>query len=163
MNLGVQILINAMTPPAYIPLANGLAQSAVSLARFIGPLSGGIIWSSSIKDGPEVSLVPHCTAVFQLKTRLVGSRTQMLILQMSRPAGLLYWFRCLRSSVLHRSAAFFLPPLAGCCQSSARRRSFSRDTVDVPSNDNVESCPAYRRICISAQFSSAIHAYCQYR
>ena len=51
-----QILINAMTPPAYIPLANGLAQSAVSLARFIGPLSGGIIWSNSIKDGPEVSL-----------------------------------------------------------------------------------------------------------
>lgn len=49
-----QILINAMTPPAYIPFANGLAQSAVSLARFIGPLSGGIIWSSSIKDGPEV-------------------------------------------------------------------------------------------------------------
>lgn len=31
-----------MTPPAYIPMANGLAQSVVSLARFIGPLTGGI-------------------------------------------------------------------------------------------------------------------------
>ena len=49
----VMIMVNAMTPPAYIPFANGLAQSAVSLARFIGPLTGGILWSSSIKDGPD--------------------------------------------------------------------------------------------------------------
>lgn len=31
-----------MTPPPYIPMANGLAQSVVSLARFIGPLTGGV-------------------------------------------------------------------------------------------------------------------------
>jgi hypothetical protein len=31
-----QVLINAMSPPHLVPLANGLAQSAVSLARFIG-------------------------------------------------------------------------------------------------------------------------------
>lgn len=31
-----QVLINAMSPPHLVPLSNGLAQSAVSLARFIG-------------------------------------------------------------------------------------------------------------------------------
>lgn len=65
-----------MTPPPYIPMANGLAQSVVSLARFIGPLTGGVgklirldlascrlmfsiiaVWSKSIANGPEVS---HC-------------------------------------------------------------------------------------------------------
>lgn len=64
-----------MTPPPYIPMANGLAQSVVSLARFIGPLTGGVgklkdlnilflvsdeilrlaVWSKSIANGPEVS------------------------------------------------------------------------------------------------------------
>jgi hypothetical protein len=31
-----QVLVNAMSPPHLVPLANGLAQSSVSLARFIG-------------------------------------------------------------------------------------------------------------------------------
>jgi hypothetical protein len=43
-----------MTAPAYLPLANGLAQSCISLARFFGPLFGGVIWSNSIADGPGV-------------------------------------------------------------------------------------------------------------
>lgn len=42
ISFSIQILINAMTPPPYIPMANGLAQSVVSLARFIGPLTGGV-------------------------------------------------------------------------------------------------------------------------
>ena len=32
----VMVLINLLTPPEYVPLANGLAQSAVSFARFLG-------------------------------------------------------------------------------------------------------------------------------
>ncbi|GAA99488.1 hypothetical protein E5Q_06188 [Mixia osmundae IAM 14324] len=49
----VMILTNALTPPHLIPMSNGLAQSAASLARFIGPLSGGFIWSWSISRGPD--------------------------------------------------------------------------------------------------------------
>lgn len=44
----LQILINATTPPHLIPLSNGLAQSAVSLSRFCGPLIGGTLWATSI-------------------------------------------------------------------------------------------------------------------
>lgn len=50
--LSVQILINATTTPPLIPLANGLAQSAVSFARFVGPIIGGVVWSYSIQEGP---------------------------------------------------------------------------------------------------------------
>ena len=57
LNVALQILVNAMTHPDYVPLANGLAQSTVSLARFIGPLSGGLIWSRSIAGGPEVRML----------------------------------------------------------------------------------------------------------
>ena len=32
----VMVLINVLTPPEYVPLANGLAQSCVSFARFLG-------------------------------------------------------------------------------------------------------------------------------
>lgn len=34
--IAAQVLINAMSPPHLVPLSNGLAQSAVSLARFVG-------------------------------------------------------------------------------------------------------------------------------
>lgn len=44
----VTVLINVLTPPPLVPLANGLAQSLISLARFIGPLLGGSIFSASI-------------------------------------------------------------------------------------------------------------------
>ncbi|GAA5942487.1 hypothetical protein JCM10213_004789 [Rhodosporidiobolus nylandii] len=49
----VMVLINVMTPVELIPLANGLAQSCISLARFIGPLLGGSVFAASIADGPN--------------------------------------------------------------------------------------------------------------
>lgn len=64
------VLINVMTPAELVPLANGLAQSCISLARFIGkrcfrsltgfrsadecrlagPLLGGSVFAASIAD-----------------------------------------------------------------------------------------------------------------
>ncbi|GAA6012252.1 hypothetical protein JCM11491_007072 [Sporobolomyces phaffii] len=46
----VMVLINVLTPPEYVPLANGLAQSCVSFARFLGPLIGGYVFAASIAD-----------------------------------------------------------------------------------------------------------------
>lgn len=37
----VSVLMNATTPPHLIALANGLAQTTSSAARFVGPLIGG--------------------------------------------------------------------------------------------------------------------------
>ncbi|KAM0750505.1 hypothetical protein T439DRAFT_289689 [Meredithblackwellia eburnea MCA 4105] len=54
----VMVLINAMSPPHLVPLANGLAQSAVSLARFVGPLMGGTMWAASISSGPNAHPYP---------------------------------------------------------------------------------------------------------
>ncbi|KAJ7064824.1 hypothetical protein C8F01DRAFT_1128328 [Mycena amicta] len=48
----VSILVNYMTPPNAVGLANGLAQSIVSLARCIGPVIGGYLWSVSTQDNP---------------------------------------------------------------------------------------------------------------
>jgi MFS family permease len=45
----VSILLNYMTPPPIIGLANGVAQSIVSLARGFGPLLGGYMWSASVQ------------------------------------------------------------------------------------------------------------------
>jgi hypothetical protein len=47
------VLVNAMSPPNVVGLANGLAQSTVSFARFFGPVIGGALWSSSINGNPE--------------------------------------------------------------------------------------------------------------
>ncbi|KAF7325895.1 Major facilitator superfamily MFS-1 [Mycena kentingensis (nom. inval.)] len=49
----VSILLNYMTPPDSIGLANGLAQSIVSLARCFGPVIGGSLWSTSTQNNPE--------------------------------------------------------------------------------------------------------------
>ncbi|GAA6002441.1 hypothetical protein JCM10207_001120 [Rhodosporidiobolus poonsookiae] len=49
----VMVLINVMTPIELVPLANGLAQSCISLARFIGPILGGAVFAASISDGPN--------------------------------------------------------------------------------------------------------------
>ncbi|KAF7318969.1 hypothetical protein HMN09_00232900 [Mycena chlorophos] len=46
----VSILLNYMTPPSAIGLANGLAQSIVSLARCFGPVLGGWLWSASTEN-----------------------------------------------------------------------------------------------------------------
>jgi MFS family permease len=49
----VSILLNYMTPPHVVGFANGIAQSIVSLARFIGPILGGYLWSVSIEGNPS--------------------------------------------------------------------------------------------------------------
>lgn len=49
----VSILMNALTPPNLVPLANGLAQTTSSAARFIGPIIGGIFWAKGIEGGVE--------------------------------------------------------------------------------------------------------------
>ncbi|KZO94216.1 major facilitator superfamily MFS-1 [Calocera viscosa TUFC12733] len=46
----VAVLLNYMSPPPVVGMANGLAQSVVSLSRFIGPVLGGYIWSVSVQD-----------------------------------------------------------------------------------------------------------------
>ncbi|GAA5821517.1 hypothetical protein JCM3770_001058 [Rhodotorula araucariae] len=58
----VMVLINVMTPPELVPLANGLAQSCISLARFIGPLLGGSVFAASIADPQNA----HPSAGFHL-------------------------------------------------------------------------------------------------
>ncbi len=47
----VSVLINAMTPPHLTPLANGLAQTTSSAARFVGPIVGGLVWQRVSKEG----------------------------------------------------------------------------------------------------------------
>ncbi|RDB29876.1 hypothetical protein Hypma_013955 [Hypsizygus marmoreus] len=49
----ISILLNYMTPPNAVGYANGIAQSIVSLARCVGPVIGGYLWSMSIQDNPS--------------------------------------------------------------------------------------------------------------
>lgn len=49
----IAILMNALTPPHLVPLANGLAQTVSSAARFVGPLVGGVVWGVSVEGGPS--------------------------------------------------------------------------------------------------------------
>ncbi|TFK38100.1 hypothetical protein BDQ12DRAFT_683974 [Crucibulum laeve] len=49
----ISILLNYMTPPNAVGYANGIAQSIVSLARCIGPVIGGYLWSASVQDNPS--------------------------------------------------------------------------------------------------------------
>ncbi|KAG9095548.1 hypothetical protein FRC06_009689 [Ceratobasidium sp. 370] len=49
----VAVLLNYMSPPHVVSLSNGMAQSIVSLARFIGPVFGGYLWSVSVQDNPS--------------------------------------------------------------------------------------------------------------
>ncbi|KAF9530140.1 hypothetical protein CPB83DRAFT_851026 [Crepidotus variabilis] len=49
----ISILLNYMTPPQAVGYANGIAQSIVSLARCVGPVIGGYLWSASVQDGPS--------------------------------------------------------------------------------------------------------------
>ncbi|KAF9475124.1 major facilitator superfamily MFS-1 [Pholiota conissans] len=49
----ISILLNYMTPPNAVGYANGIAQSIVSLARCVGPVIGGYLWSLSVADGPS--------------------------------------------------------------------------------------------------------------
>jgi len=45
----VSVLLNYMSPPPFVGLANGVAQSIVSLARGFGPLLGGYLWSATVQ------------------------------------------------------------------------------------------------------------------
>lgn len=54
----VTVLLNAWTPPHLVPLANGLAQTTSSLARFVGPILGGMVWARSILGGPYAHAWP---------------------------------------------------------------------------------------------------------
>ncbi|SNX85836.1 uncharacterized protein MEPE_04545 [Melanopsichium pennsylvanicum] len=54
----VSVLINAMTPPHLTPLANGLAQTTSSAARFVGPIIGGMVWAKGIEGGPDKNSWP---------------------------------------------------------------------------------------------------------
>ncbi|KAJ3887384.1 hypothetical protein GG344DRAFT_55793 [Lentinula edodes] len=49
----ISILLNYMTPPDAVGIANGIAQSIVSLARCVGPVMGGWLWSVSIEGNPN--------------------------------------------------------------------------------------------------------------
>ncbi|KAI0056222.1 major facilitator superfamily MFS-1 [Artomyces pyxidatus] len=49
----VSILLNYMSPPPVVGLANGIAQSIVSLARCFGPILGGYLWSVSVDGHPS--------------------------------------------------------------------------------------------------------------
>ncbi|KAH9815534.1 hypothetical protein DFH28DRAFT_1164595 [Melampsora americana] len=57
------IKVNAQTPVHLLPLANGLAQSAVSGSRFIGPIFGGLVWSFSITPSPDARPYPFNNAL----------------------------------------------------------------------------------------------------
>ncbi|KAH8103084.1 major facilitator superfamily MFS-1 [Cristinia sonorae] len=48
----ISVLLNYMSPPHIVGYANGIAQSIVSLARFFGPIIGGLLWSVSVQDNP---------------------------------------------------------------------------------------------------------------
>ncbi|KAH8118483.1 major facilitator superfamily MFS-1 [Phellopilus nigrolimitatus] len=49
----VAILLNYMSPPHLLGYANGIAQSIVSFARFVGPVLGGYLWSASVDGNPS--------------------------------------------------------------------------------------------------------------
>jgi len=49
----VAILLNYMAPPHRLGIANGIAQSIVSFARFVGPILGGYLWSISVDGNPS--------------------------------------------------------------------------------------------------------------
>lgn len=49
----IAILINYMSPPHLVSLSNSIGQSTVALARFVGPILGGYLWSASIQGGPS--------------------------------------------------------------------------------------------------------------
>jgi len=47
------VLLNYMSPPHLVAFSNGLAQSLAALARVIGPLIGGWLWTETTKQNPE--------------------------------------------------------------------------------------------------------------
>jgi len=49
----ISVLLNYMSPPHVVGYANGIAQSIVSLSRFLGPIIGGTLWSVSVEGNPN--------------------------------------------------------------------------------------------------------------
>ncbi|KAK4704037.1 hypothetical protein P7C70_g2175, partial [Phenoliferia sp. Uapishka_3] len=82
----VMVLINAMTPPHLVPLANGLAQSAVSLARFIGKLSKYHFAAQSL---PSFPLQVPCSAERCGLQAFATGQTPILILSTTQLDSLL--------------------------------------------------------------------------
>lgn len=62
-----------MTPPHLVGLANGLAQSTVSMARFFGPALGGAIWSSAIGGNPDGYARAFYTVAMLATVQVLGS------------------------------------------------------------------------------------------
>ncbi|KAK1225883.1 hypothetical protein PQX77_011154 [Marasmius sp. AFHP31] len=66
----IAILINSMTPLESVGYANGIAQSIASLARCVGPILGGSLWSLSTEANPSrfylsfVTCAVACAAAF---------------------------------------------------------------------------------------------------
>ncbi|KAI0030639.1 major facilitator superfamily domain-containing protein [Vararia minispora EC-137] len=69
----IAILINCASPPPVIGLANGIGQGVVSLARFIGPILGGYIWSTSVDDNPNGFYIPFFTITSVVVFAIVNS------------------------------------------------------------------------------------------
>ncbi|CAE6531380.1 unnamed protein product [Rhizoctonia solani] len=57
----VAVLLNYMSPPHVVSLSNGMAQSVVSLSRFIGPVFGG--YHAVLADPPRISTARLCWIV----------------------------------------------------------------------------------------------------
>lgn len=74
----VMVMINAQTPVHLLPLANGLAQSAVSGSRFIGPIFGGLVWSFSITPSPDARPYPFNNALGFFVIAIICSTGLML-------------------------------------------------------------------------------------
>ncbi|KAJ3806902.1 major facilitator superfamily domain-containing protein [Lentinula aff. lateritia] len=49
----ISVLLNCLTRPEDVGYANGLAQTIVSLARCLGPVLGGWLWSVSVEGHPS--------------------------------------------------------------------------------------------------------------
>ncbi|KAJ3863277.1 hypothetical protein EV359DRAFT_43448 [Lentinula novae-zelandiae] len=49
----ISVLLNCLTRPEAVGYANGLAQTIVSLARCLGPVLGGWLWSISVDGHPS--------------------------------------------------------------------------------------------------------------
>lgn len=64
---------NAMSPPHVVGLANGLAQSTVSVARFFGPVIGGTLWSTAINGNPDGYAKPFYIVTAMAAVQLVTS------------------------------------------------------------------------------------------
>ncbi|KAL0059946.1 hypothetical protein AAF712_013295 [Marasmius tenuissimus] len=69
----IAILINSMTPPESVGYANGIAQSIASLARCVGPILGGFLWSLSTESNPSRFYLSFVTCAVVCAAALIHS------------------------------------------------------------------------------------------